>query len=173
MITIAACAIVAAFATPALAATQAAPLPQVRVNQVGYPPGRRRGLCDAAAQGRGRAVQGHVRRTASSTGARPPTTWERGTRPTGRCTAQLLGVQRPGSTGSSPGPPSPPLFIVGDGTQLYRQLVDNAVRYFTSERDGPDVDSSVLNRQPANLTDEKAYVYAAPHMTATTTCSVG
>ena len=55
-----------------------------------------------------------------------------------------------------------PEFIIGDGTQLYRQLVDNAVQYFTSERDGPDVDSAVLNRQPANLTDEKAYVYAGP-----------
>ena len=55
-----------------------------------------------------------------------------------------------------------PEFIIGDGTQLYRQLVDNAVQYFTSERDGPDVDSAVLNRQPANLTDEKAYVYADP-----------
>jgi hypothetical protein len=55
-----------------------------------------------------------------------------------------------------------PMFIVGDGAQLYRQLVDNAVRYFTSERDGPDVDSSVLDRQPANLTDTRAFVYADP-----------
>ena len=55
-----------------------------------------------------------------------------------------------------------PEFIIGDGAQLYRQLVDNAVQYFTSERDGPDVDSAVLDRQPANLTDEKAYVYADP-----------
>jgi endoglucanase len=36
------------------------------------------------------------------------------------------------------------------------------VRYFTSQRDGPNVDSAVLNRQPANLTDEHAYVYADP-----------
>ena len=55
-----------------------------------------------------------------------------------------------------------PGFTVGDGAQLYGQLVDNAVRYFTSERDGPDVVSSVLSRQPANLTDAKAYVYADP-----------
>ena len=38
----------------------------------------------------------------------------------------------------------------------------NAVRYFTSERDGGDVVHSVLNREPANLTDRRAYVYAAP-----------
>jgi hypothetical protein len=62
----------------------------------------------------------------------------------------------------SPAPAVSPGFTVGDGSQLYGQLVDNAVRYFTSERDGPDVVSSVLRRQPANLTDEKAFVYADP-----------
>src|SRR5438309_1536954 len=46
--------------------------------------------------------------------------------------------------------------------QLYRELVNNGVRYFTSERDGPDVDPSVLARRPANLTDTRAYVYADP-----------
>ena len=55
-----------------------------------------------------------------------------------------------------------PAFTIGDGSQLYRQLVDNAVQYFTSERDGPDVDSAVLDRQPANLTDENASIYADP-----------
>jgi endoglucanase len=62
----------------------------------------------------------------------------------------------------SPAAASSPAFVIGDGTQLYRPLVDNAVRYFTSERDGPDVDPAVLDRQPANLTDERAYVYADP-----------
>jgi endoglucanase len=62
----------------------------------------------------------------------------------------------------SPAAAVSPAFIVGTGAQLYRQLVDNAVRYFTSERDGPDVVPSVLGRQPANLTDEKAYIYADP-----------
>ena len=45
---------------------------------------------------------------------------------------------------------------------LYRSLVGNAVRYFTSERDGADVVPSVLNRKPANLTDRHASVYADP-----------
>jgi len=62
----------------------------------------------------------------------------------------------------SPAAAASPGFIIGDGSQLYRQLVDNSVRYFTSERDGRDVVSSVLSRQPANLTDEKAWVYADP-----------
>jgi endoglucanase len=55
-----------------------------------------------------------------------------------------------------------PSFQIASGATLYTQLVNNAVRYFTSERDGADVESSVLDRQPANLTDESAYVYANP-----------
>jgi endoglucanase len=62
----------------------------------------------------------------------------------------------------SPAPAVSPAFTIGSGSQLYRQLVDNAVRYFTSERDGPDTDAAVLDRQPANLTDARAYVYADP-----------
>ena len=55
-----------------------------------------------------------------------------------------------------------PSFQVANPATLYTRLVSNGVRYFTSERDGADVVSSVLNRQPANLTDENAYVYADP-----------
>jgi endoglucanase len=55
-----------------------------------------------------------------------------------------------------------PSFQIASGAVLYTGLVNNAVRYFTSERDGADVESSVLGRQPANLTDESAYVYEAP-----------
>jgi endoglucanase len=55
-----------------------------------------------------------------------------------------------------------PSFRIGPPGALYHQLVLNAVRYFTSERDGPDVVHSVLDREPANLTDERAYVYASP-----------
>jgi endoglucanase len=62
----------------------------------------------------------------------------------------------------SPATATSPGFLIGDSPELYRELVDNSVRYFTSERDGPDVVSSVLSRQPANLTDAKAYVYADP-----------
>jgi hypothetical protein len=55
-----------------------------------------------------------------------------------------------------------PAFTIANGTALYGQLVTNAVRYFTSERDGADVEPSVLSRKPANLTDTKADVYATP-----------
>ena len=73
---------------------------------------------------------------------------------------QAPGVYRVRVT--SPGAAVSPSFVIGSGPQLYRQLVDNAVQYFTSERDGPDTQGSVLGRQPANLTDERAYVYADP-----------
>ena len=66
----------------------------------------------------------------------------------------------------SPSAAVSPGFTIGDGTQLYGQLVDNAVRYFTSERDGQDVVSSVLSRRPANLTDARAFVYADPRYDA-------
>ena len=50
------------------------------------------------------------------------------------------GVQLPGQYQVrllSPARAASPGFIIGDGVQLYRELVDNSVRYFTSERDGP------------------------------------
>jgi len=75
------------------------------------------------------------------------------------------GVQTPGVYQvrvTAPASAVSPPFVIGGGPELYGQLVDNAVQYYTSERDGPDVDSAVLDRQPANLTDEQAYVYADP-----------
>jgi endoglucanase len=55
-----------------------------------------------------------------------------------------------------------PAFRIASGSTLYHGLVLNAVRYYTSERDGGNVVSSVLDRKPANLTDRRAYVYADP-----------
>jgi hypothetical protein len=63
---------------------------------------------------------------------------------------------------TSPGRAVSPVFRIATPSALYGGLVTNAVRYFTSERDGADVDASILHRQPANLTDEHAYVYADP-----------
>jgi hypothetical protein len=55
-----------------------------------------------------------------------------------------------------------PWFTIASGSKLYRHLVGNAVRYYTSERDGADVVRSVLDRRPANLTDRHATVYRQP-----------
>jgi len=76
------------------------------------------------------------------------------------------GLTRPGTyriTVTAPGVrASSPWFRVAAPATLYSRLVTNAVRYFTSERDGADVNPSVLSRQPANLTDRHATVYATP-----------
>ena len=143
------------------------PPPQVRVNQVGYPvvgpkvayamlPRKVASVRFEVVTPYGVAYRGTSDRRRGGVERQLP----------GGVPAQLLRIDAcRGSTRSSCCPRRgavSPGFIVGDGTQLYRQLVDNSVRYFTSERDGPDVDSAVLDRQPANLTDEKAYVYADP-----------
>src|ERR1700728_2779127 len=71
---------------------------------------------------------------------------------TGSYRIELLGAARAES----------PPFRIAPGGALYHGLVLNAVRYYTSERDGGDVVSSVLDRKPANLTDRRADVYADP-----------
>ena len=65
---------------------------------------------------------------------------------------------------------SPPFTIGAAGAQ-YGRLVTNAVRYFTSERDGGDVEHSVLSREPANLTDDRRPCTRHRPTTATTTWS--
>ncbi len=59
-----------------------------------------------------------------------------------------------------------PTFRIATASNLYHRLVLNAVRYYTSERDGRHVERSVLDRRPANLTDRRAYVYADPRYDA-------
>jgi endoglucanase len=152
-------------AAPASAATPASP--QVRVNQVGYP----LSAVKVAYAMLPRPVAAGVRfevTTPYGVAYRGVSTDDVGTwNANYQAVYQLSfsGVRTPGQyqvTLLSPARAVSPAFVIGDGTQLYGQLVDNAVRYFTSERDGPDVVSSVLDRQPANLTDESAYVYADP-----------
>ena len=81
-------------------------------------------------------------------------------------TLPFSAVRRPGRyritvTAAGQSATSPP-FTVGAAGAQYGRLVTNAVRYFTSERDGGDVEHSVLSREPANLTDASAAVYASP-----------
>ena len=71
-------------------------------------------------------------------------------------------VRRAGTYRIRVGPATSPAFRIASGQVLYQRLVSNGVRYFTSERDGADVVSAVLDRKAANLTDTSASVYAAP-----------
>jgi endoglucanase len=153
---------------PAVAPASAATLapPQVRVNQVGYPssgpkaayamlPRKVASVRFEVVTPLGVVYRGTSTRDVGSWNSAYPAVYQlsfSGLREPGQYRVRLV----------SPVAAVSPGFIVGDGPQLYQQLVDNSVRYFTSERDGPDVVSSVLDRQPANLTDKKAYVYADP-----------
>ena len=150
--------------TPASAAVSASA--QVRVNQVGYPTDAPK-VAYAMLPAKVASVRFEVITPYGvayrGTSADDVGSWNSAYRAVYRLS--FSGVNTPGRYQVkvlSPGVAVSPMFIIGDGTQLYRQLVDNAVQYFTSERDGPDVDSAVLDRQPANLTDENAYVYADP-----------
>jgi hypothetical protein len=151
---------------PTVAGASQSPPPQVRVNQVGYPssgpktayamlPRKVASVRFQVVTPYGVVYQGTSSRDVGSWNSAYQAVYQ----------LSFSGLHQPGQYRVrlvSPAAALSPGFIVGDGPQLYRQLVDNSVRYFTSERDGPDVDSSVMNRQPANLTDEKAYVYADP-----------
>jgi endoglucanase len=162
---LAATAVPAASAATAAAAKSLAP-PEVRVNQVGYPTsGPKTAFVMLARPVRavsfeittpyGVAYQG--------TSADDVGSWNSAYRAVYQLS--FSGVQTPGIYQvrvTSPAAAVSPSFVIGTGPQLYGQLVDNAVQYFTSERDGPDTEASVLDRQPANLTDEHAYVYADP-----------
>jgi endoglucanase len=59
------------------------------------------------------------------------------------------------------GATSPP-FRVGTGSDLYRPLLRNALFYFLAQRDGADVDPTVLEREPSHLNDAHAKVYETP-----------
>jgi len=165
-IAVAAVAVTGALLQPAAAGASASPPPQIRVNQVGYPSSGPKAayvmLPRKVARVRFEVVT-------------PYGVAYRGTSAddVGAWNANYQAVYRLGFSGLtlpgqyrvrllSPARASSPGFTIGDGPQLYRELVDNSVRYLTSERDGPDVVSSVLDRKPANLTDKKAYVYADP-----------
>jgi endoglucanase len=53
-------------------------------------------------------------------------------------------------------------FRVDDAAALYPPLLANAAFFYRAQRDGADVDASVLERKPSHLTDETASVYDPP-----------
>jgi endoglucanase len=163
---VAVAAVAGALLQPAAARASVSPAPQVRVNQVGYPssgpkaayamlPRKVASVRFEVITPYGVVYRGTSTRDVGAWNSAYPAVYQ----------LSFSGLRLPGVYQVklvSPAAAVSPAFIVGDGTQLYRQLVDNSVRYFTSERDGADVVSSVMDRQPANLTDERAWVYADP-----------
>jgi len=162
-------ALTTALATTAISATAATPAKsvaaptEVRVDQVGYTSsapkvafamvaGRVASIPFTVTSGGRTVFRGVSRDDAGSWNSRYRAVYELNFSALRRCGTYEVHV------GSAVSPP----FRIATGQALYGQLVDNAVRYFTSERDGADVAGSVLDRQPANLTDAHAYVYASP-----------
>jgi endoglucanase len=140
--------------------------PQIRVNQVGYP-ARGPKLAFAMLPRRVAELRFTVWR------GRDPVFRSRSARDLGRWNRRyqavylldFSGLRAPGRYRISVAgavAASSPEFSVAAPARLYGRLVRNGVRYFRSERDGPDVDRSVLRRRPANLTDRRAWVYRAP-----------
>ena len=55
-----------------------------------------------------------------------------------------------------------PIFRIDTGAHLYAPLLSNARFFYQAQRDGPDVNPAVMNRQPSHLTDESASIYSTP-----------
>ncbi len=47
--------------------------------------------------------------------------------------------------------------------QSYKGLLQNSIFYFLAQRDGTNVNTSVLNRNPSHLADQKAIIYQNPN----------
>lgn len=55
-----------------------------------------------------------------------------------------------------------PAFKIGTGADLYAGLLSNALFFYQAQRDGPNVNPNVMNRQPSHLKDEQASIYDMP-----------
>ena len=143
-------------------------VPEIRVDQVGYPAGGPKlaylmlprrvpgTVAFTVAGGQGVVFRGRSGGDLGAWNAQYPAVYSLAFGGLGRPGNYRITVRAAGGTGTSPP------FVIASPAVLYHRLVDNAVAYFTSERDGAGVVSSVLGRQPANLTDEHAYVYQDP-----------
>ncbi len=128
---------------PAVAGAAQSPPPQIRVNQVGYPSSGPKAayvmLPHKVASVRFEVVTPHGV-AYRGTSARDVGSWNSAYQAVYQLS--FSGLSQPGQYRVrllSPAAAVSPGFTIGDGAQLHRELVDNSARYFTSERDGPDV----------------------------------
>src|SRR5579859_3777019 len=63
---------------------------------------------------------------------------------------------------SGPIPATSPSFKIGTGADLYSALLPNALFFYLAQRDGPNVNPAVMNRQPSHLADQQAFIYSTP-----------
>lgn len=57
---------------------------------------------------------------------------------------------------------SSPTFKIDSGANLYSGLLPNALFFYLAQRDGPNVEHRVMQREPSHLTDEQASIYQTP-----------
>src|SRR5262249_53238389 len=61
-----------------------------------------------------------------------------------------------------PAPATSPAFMIPPSNTLYRPLLVNTKFFYEAQRDGTDVDHSVLKRRPSHLNDAHATTYLPP-----------
>ncbi|MEV0186028.1 glycoside hydrolase family 9 protein [Streptomyces sp. NPDC050625] len=152
-------------APPANAVTSQA---EVRVNQVGYIVGETKqafvmGKSSSLSDAGFRVVDGNG--TTVATGGLSASTGSWNTAYDSVHAIDLTSVNTPGTyhvelTGSASG--TSPAFKVATARNLMDPLIKDNIRYFQGQRDGADVNSSVMNRQPSHLADQSATVYDDP-----------
>ena len=72
-------------------------------------------------------------------------------------TVGMYTIQINGSIGATS-----PAFKIESGAHLYSGLLAHALFFYQTQRDGPDVIASVMQRQPSHLKDKQAFIYSTP-----------
>jgi hypothetical protein len=137
----------------------------VRVNQVGFPVGAPK-TATVLAQG---ALRDRAFRVVNAAGAtllsgkvgRARGAWNRRWRHA--YPLDFSALRTPGTYRIAlrePGEVRSPAFVVGGPD--YSRLAADEVGFLRAQRDGPEVDPSVLHRQPSHLADAQATVYRTP-----------
>lgn len=147
--------------------SSASAAPLVRVDQVGYPTGEPKiaRLLSPVADPRARFVvrdaggavvlSGRVGRDLGRWSSAFPHVYR----------IDLSALRAPGRyvvSVSGRGAARSPAFAVGSAAQLYTPLVVNELRFLRAQRDGPNVDPTILRRGPSHLADRAALQYRAP-----------
>ena len=78
------------------------------------------------------------------------------------CPVEFDGATTPGTYTLVASGARSPSFRIDDAASLYGPLVANALTFYLGQRDGADVDPSVLDRKPSHLHDRRAMTYAIP-----------
>jgi endoglucanase len=146
--------------------SRAAVSPQIRVNQVGYQPMEvKRAVLMATntMSGTFSVVSNGISVFSAAIPASSAGNWT--TKFTNTYLLDFSSVTNPGvyaiQVASTVNVTSPPVTIAL-APALYRPLLTNALFYYQSSRDGPNVITNVISRKPSHTNDERATVYLPP-----------